>query len=316
MIKLTLDRLVKMDLRDCWDREDSDFTPWLAEEENITILGDAIGIRLEVQDQETSVGPFRADILCRNIDDNSLVVIENQLEKTDHTHLGQLLTYGAGLDAVTLVWLVQTFTEEHRAALDWLNRITDEEFHFFGLEIELWNIGKSNAAPKLNVVAKPNDWSKRVRESADTVRTNLTEWQKSQIDFWALFGTFLMDNAIKFKSPKPAPSLWMGYGAGRFGAELIVSFTKTHAMVHVQVDNNAYPEWFSLLKENKVAIHDKLGFSMEWENRKDKKWAYMSVKCSADMTEPDNWPKIFEWMTTHMELMRSTLRPLIKELPG
>ena len=167
-----LGRLEKVDLREYWKREDTHFTPWLAQEENISLLGDTIDMELEVQGQEANVGPFRADVLCRNTADDTLVLIENQLERTDHTHLGQLITYAAGLDAVTLVWVVQRFTEEHRAALDWLNRITDDDFHFFGLEIELWQIGDSVAAPKFNLVAKPNDWSKSVRDAA-TKRTGL-----------------------------------------------------------------------------------------------------------------------------------------------
>ncbi len=129
-----LGRLEEVDLRSCWKQEAAHFTPWMAEEENIALLGKTIGMELEVKEQEANVGPFRADILCRNTADNTMVLIENQLEKTDHNHLGQLMTYAAGLDAVTLIWVVERFTEEHRAALDWLNRITDDGFYFFGLD--------------------------------------------------------------------------------------------------------------------------------------------------------------------------------------
>lgn len=150
----TLGRLERIDLRNAWLSESSSFTPWLAESANMKLLGDAIGIELEVEAQEKDVGPFRADILCKDTATGHWVLIENQLERTDHTHLGQLMTYAAGLDAVTIVWLAQRFTEEHRAALDWLNRVTDERINFFGLEIELWRIGDSPMAPKFNVVSK------------------------------------------------------------------------------------------------------------------------------------------------------------------
>ncbi len=143
-----LGRLERVDLRTYWLNEASYFTPWLAQEENVALLGETIGIELEVQQQEANVGPFRADILCRNTADNSFVLVENQLERTDHMHLGQLVTYAAGLDAVTVIWIASRFTEEHRAALDWLNEITHEGFNFFGLEIELWCTGSSLAAPK------------------------------------------------------------------------------------------------------------------------------------------------------------------------
>lgn len=135
--KVPLERLEKIDLRSYWEREDIDFTPWLAEAENIQLLGDTVGLELEIEAQEKEVGPFRADILCKDTANDHWVLIENQLERTDHIHLGQLLTYAAGLNAVTIIWIAARFTDEHRATLDWLNEITNEDFTFFGLEIEL-----------------------------------------------------------------------------------------------------------------------------------------------------------------------------------
>ena len=166
MTKQPLGRLTRVDLRDIWTSEAIDFTPWLAQPENISILGDTLGIDLELEAQEKAVGPFRADILCKDIGTDSWVLVENQLERTDHTHLGQLLTYASGLQAVTIVWIAARFTEEHRATLDWLNKITDESFRFLGLEVELWRIGDSPAAPKFNIVSKPNDWSRSVAQAA------------------------------------------------------------------------------------------------------------------------------------------------------
>lgn len=162
----SLGRLQKVDLREAWTSESSDFTPWLAQEENLKLLGETIGIELELESQETEVGPFRADILCKDTATNDWVLIENQLERTDHSHLGQLLTYAAGLNAVTIVWIAERFTEEHRAALDWLNERTDEKINLFGLEIELWRIATSPVAPKFNIISQPNDWSRTVQQAA------------------------------------------------------------------------------------------------------------------------------------------------------
>ncbi|MCA9423372.1 MAG: hypothetical protein KC592_20300, partial [Nitrospira sp.] len=157
-----LGRLQPVDLRTIWGSEAGDFTPWLAQEENLALLGETIGLELELEGTEQHVGPFRADIVCKDTVTDAWVLIENQLERTDHSHLGQLLTYAAGLNAVTIVWIAERFTEEHRAALDWLNEITDESVNFFGLEIELWSINNSPAAPKLNLVSSPNRWTKTV----------------------------------------------------------------------------------------------------------------------------------------------------------
>jgi len=181
-----LGRLEEVDLRAAWASESGDFTPWLAEDENIALLGDTIGLQLEIESREKGVGPFRADILCRETGTDRRVLIENQLERTDHSHLGQLLTYAAGLKTVTVVWIAERFTEEHRAALDWLNEITGEQFSFFGLEIELWRIGDSPVAPKFNIVCEPNDWTKPLpHEVSDT--------QLLQQEYWDGLKTLLLD---------------------------------------------------------------------------------------------------------------------------
>ena len=135
-----LGRLVPVDLRSVWTSEDRHFTRgW--RNQKILRYWARFGIELELEAQEKDVGPFRADILCKNTaEKDSWVLIENQIEKTDHKHLGQLLTYAAGLKASTIVWISEKFCEEHRAVLDWLNQMADKSARFFGLEIELWRL--------------------------------------------------------------------------------------------------------------------------------------------------------------------------------
>src|SRR3954452_4044087 len=158
----TLGRLQTLDARAVWNHEATDFTPWLAEPENLKLLAEALHLgELEVEATEQQVGRFSADIVAREEGEN-LVLIENQLEPTDHRHLGQVLTYLAGLEGdATVVWIATKVLEEHRAAIDWLNSNTSDRFDFFGLEIEVLQIeGCMPAAPRFNVVAKPNDWSR------------------------------------------------------------------------------------------------------------------------------------------------------------
>ena len=140
MKKVDLGKIEQVDVREIWDKEDTDFTPWLAQKENIERLGLALGIDLIAEAEEKEVGPFRADILCKDEATDEWVLIENQLERTDHKHLGQLLTYATGLDAVSVVWIAKEFSDEHRATLDWLNKITDEKHNFFGVKIEILKI--------------------------------------------------------------------------------------------------------------------------------------------------------------------------------
>jgi hypothetical protein len=310
--KIDLGRLERVPLRDCWEREDTGFTPWLASEENIAVLGDAIGFELEVQQEEANVGPFRADILCKDTASDELVIVENQLERTDHTHLGQTLVYAAGLDAVTVIWIAERFTEEHRATLDWLNRITDENFSFFGLEIEVWRIGASAPAPKFNLVAKPNNWSKSVKEAAKAGQHSPAD--VSRINYWASFGKYLEENGARFKSPKPYPSNWMGYGVGRAGSSMVIVRNQGQALVRIETDNRAHPTWFEKLKAQKESIEAELGFPLDWEARTDKKYAWIGVQLEIDANDEANWPEIHEWMLSKMDALESTMRPRVVPL--
>ncbi len=142
-----LGALARVGLRQVWGVEHRSFTPWLAA--HLDLLGEAIDIPLSLKGQETDIGTFRADILAKDTATGQAVLIENQLERTDHTHLGQLITYAAGVRAGVVVWIADTFTDEHRAALDWLNESTPDSIKFFGVEIELWRIGESQIAPPL-----------------------------------------------------------------------------------------------------------------------------------------------------------------------
>ena len=158
-----LAKIEQVDLREAWPNEARDFTPWLAE--NIAQLGEALGMEIEVQQTEAPVGGYLLDILAINTVSNRPVIIENQLEITDHNHLGQLLTYAASFDAEAIVWVSRNFREEHRQALDWLNSRTDEDTRFFAVVVELLRIGHSSLAPNFDVVAAPNEWGKKAAVS-------------------------------------------------------------------------------------------------------------------------------------------------------
>ena len=179
--------------RDYWPDEAANFTPWLAEDANIALLGDALGLEFVVEGIEATVGSFSADIICRALPDEHRVVIENQLERTDHDHLGKLLTYAGGLDDVrTTVLLAPEIRDEHRAALDWLNAFTVEGVHFFGVELQVWRIGDSLPAPRFDVVAKPNDWLATVRTAA---APPLTPVKQLELDYWTAFRDYLTERS-------------------------------------------------------------------------------------------------------------------------
>lgn len=308
-----LGRLERVDLRTAWKNEATHFTPWLAEEGNIALLGKTIGLDLEVQGQEQNVGPFKADILCKNTEDNSLVLIENQLEKTDHTHLGQLLTYAAGLKAVTLVWIAERFTEEHRAALDWINEITDEGFSFFGLEIELWRIGDSPMAPKFNVVVQPNEWARTVHKGTRTA-AGASPTGEMQFAYWEAFGQFLAVEKAPFKPPKPAVSNWMPWGLGRRGISLQAFVTAQKIEVGVEVRTVEHPTWFRKLFADRSSIEQELGFEMEWEEKPGNKGSSVRVRRPLNMHDRTQWPEAHEWLLHKLKAIRAAFQDRVKTL--
>lgn len=176
-----LSRLAPVAVRDIWTHEAHAFTPWLlANQEH---LAEALGIELELTGSEHAVGGFKLDLIGHDITHQGVLIVENQLEATDHSHLGQLMTYVAGTDAATVVWIATEFREEHREAIDWLNRRTDEDVRFFGVVVEAVQIDDSRPAPLLTVIAKPNDWQKRVHASATRSTSGGAKWD-AYAEFW------------------------------------------------------------------------------------------------------------------------------------
>lgn len=320
----TLGNLSRKSPREVWPTEHSDFTPWLAREENLKLLGDTIGLELELEAQEKEVGPFRADILCKDVATGHWVLIENQLERTDHTHLGQLITYAAGLKAVTIIWIANPFTEEHRAALDWLNSVTGSELNFFGLEVELWQIGDSLAAPKFNLVSKPNDWSRSVSEAS--TRGELTESKQTQLKFWTQFRDFISSTDTGVRTTKPQPQHWMAMGIGRSGFDLnaVASFWNSETeswennevRVELVLHHKNAKEYFSKLKAEKDNIEKDLGCALIWHSKPETKMCRIYDRRTIEnLHDSESWPEINAWLLKKLEDFRRVFTKRVKALP-
>jgi hypothetical protein len=296
-MKGKLARMEPVDLREEWTSESGDFTPWLADADNLSLLGETIGLDLECEAKEKNVGPFRADILCRDTTTGDWVLIENQLERTDHSHLGQLLTYAAGLKAVTIVWIAQHFTEEHRAVMDWLNEITDERFNFFALEIELWRIVGSPAAPKFNVVCKPNDWSRTITDAAKATDGELTETRQLYLEYWGALKTHLEESGSSVQMAKPLPQMWMNFAVGRssFCVSASVSRTKQLGWVQLVITGAGHVQYYRLLHRDKEQIGAEIGHGLEWRELPDKKESNIRQGFKDfDVEARQDWPRQHE----------------------
>ena len=301
------------ELKSGWQFE-RDFTLWLAEEANLAQLAESLGIdELELEATEKNVGPFRADILCKDTLSGHWVLIENQLSRTDHGHLGQLLTYAAGLQAVTIVWIAAPFTEEHRAALDWLNDLTDERVRFFGVEIELWRIGKSLKAPRFNVVSKPNDWKKAVVVPDDKDGPT----KKLQLEYWTAFRKYMEEHPGNVRPVKPLPQNWMSFSVGRsgFGIGTRINIQGKWISALLGMGGSNAKTCFKLLHEEKEKIEEEFGEKLNWRELPGQVESHVVLVLEpADPNDRSDWPRQHAWLLDRLEKFYTVFRPRVKRL--
>jgi hypothetical protein len=214
-------KLNKVDLRQQWTHEARDFTKWLSEPENLDLLSDEIGIGIELIQIEANVGRYNVDVLAQEENTGRKIIIENQLETTDHNHLGQLITYATGHEAEFIIWLVREAREEHQEAVARLNEHTDEKLNFFLVVVELWQVGNSDVAVKFSVVSRPNDWKKAVLGSSSDGEPAVTK--SMQLDFWQKLREFVAAKYPELKLRKPAAQHWYDVAIGR--SDCHVAFT-------------------------------------------------------------------------------------------
>ena len=313
-----LKQLTPVELSEVWETEPQHFTPWLAQEENLERLGKTLQIELELEAQEINVGGFRADLLCKNTVDGSWVLIENQLASTDHTHVGQLLTYAAGLDASTVIWIAKTFRSEHSAMLDWQNRITNERYRFFGIEVKVWQIEDSARAVQFEVVSSPNDWSRGVsRDTQRAANQELSETDKSHLRFWTGLHEYMEDKGSSLNCPAPRPWRYIVFSIGRadFSMETHLAPTQNKISIRLCIDGDNTKAYFWLLQEQQEAIEKAFGETLEWNELPGNKRSRISLtKGDTDPLDENDWLHQYEWFTTQLEVFDTVFRERIQGL--
>lgn len=290
-----MDKLGKMiritDLRSVWSHEANDFTKWLAQEENLTLLSDAIDIELELEERESSVGSFSVDIYAKEIGTNRRVIIENQLEDTNHDHLGKLITYASGKGAEVIVWIVKRARDEHRQAIEWLNQHTDSNIGFFLLEIELWQIGDSEKAPRFNIVEKPNDWSKTMKTIDGLSNTELLK-----LDFWTGFNDAMNNNndfTHHFRTHKPSPQHSYDLSIGSSAYHVVLTINTQKQSIGADIYINDDKELFGQFKRHKDEISTRLNSEVEW--REAKKACRILITTNINPNKRECWTKAYNW---------------------
>lgn len=312
-----LSMLEPVNLRDVWPSESRDFTPWLAQEGNLAMLGKAVKMDLQFPKTEYYVGEQRADILCQDLTLNRTVVIENQLERADHCHLGQILTYAAGVKASCIIWIAERFIDEHRATLDWLNENTGENIHFFGIEMELWKIGNSSPAPNFKVIVQPNEWSNKMTEATKKIKSEvLSDQRELQLSYWTAFIPILTESKV-FVPPKAEANHYLSVRIGKSDIKLCPTIYLRERYIGVEVyfsGSNAKKNYARISLDRNL-IEAEIGSQLEWQDLPKKKACRVILKNhNVDIEDLDDWQNQHRWIQKTLINFQNVFLPLINAL--
>ena len=266
---MSLGRLKEVKLRDVWKHEQYDFSSWLSEEENINALGDELGLSLTDVETEKFVGGYRCDVICKDELSGKIVLIENQLEQTNHDHLGKIITYASGLDASVIVWIVESAREEHKSAIEWLNSHTDDSIAFFLIEVHAYKIGDSLPAPQFQIIEKPNDFSKQIKKIVKDGTMN--ESMGKRLEFWNALNEELASNKHGLNITKATTDHWHNFSVGSSKCHIAVELVNKKNFIRVNMYMNDSKEQYDKFYENKETIENTLGYSLTWARMDDKK---------------------------------------------
>ena len=299
-------------LKSVWGHEERDFTPWLAMEPNLAQLSEAIGLDLQLERTEVPVGPYSADLLAKDAS-GAYVVVENQFGKTDHDHLGKLITYGATLGASVVVWIAETFTDEHRKALEWLNDHTTEELALYAVQLEVLQIDESRPALRFNVVSQPSELAR----DASIARTAgpLSENQQLQLEFWRQFRDRLIEKKVVTSAQAPRPQYWFDVPLGRTYFSLSnICDTSGRIGVRVYINNKIAASALPQLEAQKNAIETEIGSPLEWNPHPGNRDKIIGLFRHVDLQKRANWAEYCDWLVETVAKFRKVFMPRVKAL--
>lgn len=255
-------KLKEVDIRELWKHEQYDFSEWLSKKENIENLNEILGLTLVDISKETYVGAYRCDLFAKDETTGIKVIIENQLEVSNHDHLGKIITYASGLDAKVVVWIVKEAREEHRSAIEWLNNNTNSNVNFFLIEIHAYKIGESDPAPMFQVVEQPNDF---IKNNKSTNRDeSMNKSQSQRIEFWNQFNNVVIERGKPFNIRKATTDHWYNVAIGTSDAHIDITLVNKDSLIGVELYITDNKELFDKLYKRKDEIEQELGFTLDW----------------------------------------------------
>jgi hypothetical protein len=300
-----LGELQPVDLQLVWAHEALSFTPWLLA--NAEVLGKVLGMQLDLTAAEHAVGDFSLDLIGRDDMTDEVIIIENQLTRSDHDHLGKLLTYAGGTDAVNVVWLAKQFRAEHRAALEWLNARTDERTRFFAVEISAVRIGDSLPAPLFRLVVQPNDWGKSVKTTVPPTSQKSLAYS----EFWTRFLQRVADDALGWTTAtKPPKDNWIQLPSGRSDMNYACSFTKKGLLSEIYFgasDPAVNTRRFQAAVLRRSDLDVAFGAPFSYEDLPANKGCRIGAYHPGIVDEVDQWDTYIDWFVDSHKRLRSAI---------
>jgi len=308
-----LSRLVSVDLREAWQHEATDFTNWLAKEDNLELLAETLGISISSPETEVNVGSFSVDIRAED-DSDHVIVIENQLEKTDHDHLGKLITYASGLDAKTMIWIVKESREEHRQAVQWLNSNTSRGINFFLIEVEVLKIDDSAPAPRFNIIERPNEWAKEAKQQTGTgkEKSALALQQLAFFNDLRDYGRAHAQNVKSWQNGSAQHWYTTRIGTSEAHIDTRVNSRDKRIAVDIYIDDNM--ELFQSLFADKDEIETALGSSLQWYELPGKKASTITIEKDGDFLDDRQRDELIQWAVGWIDRFTRVFGSRIKKI--
>ena len=307
---MKIGKLQEVDIRELWKHEQYDFSAWLAKDDNIELLNEKLGLTLIDVNTEAYVGAYRCDIVAIDETTGTKVIIENQLESSDHKHLGQIVTYASGLGAKVIVWIVTEASEPHRSAIEWLNNITAKDINFFLIELHAYKIGDSDPAPMFHIIEQPNDFIKesKINKSSDTMNKS----QSDRFDFWTIFNEHIAARGKPFNMRKANTDHWYNVALGTSAAHISITLVNKESYIGVEVRIPNDKKLFNQLYQERADIEKQLGFSMDWQNQDNNKVCRIlyTVK-GLNFSDHSNYDALIEETIDKIIVIRDVFKKMI-----
>lgn len=266
-----------------------------------------MGLTLVNLKKEVFVGSYRCDLVAEDETSGIKIVIENQLEASNHEHLGKVITYASGLDADVIVWIVTEAREEHKSAVEWLNHHLDNDINVFFLELHAYKIGNSLPAPKFEIVGKPNGFIKSSKHTGSP--DEISQTQSEGLEFWTQFNDVITERGKPFNIRKATTDHWYSVAIGTSAAHIDITLINKENFVGVELYINDSKELFDILETQRSSIEDELYFPMEWQRLDNKKASRILYRIPRlDFSNHDNYGQLMNTAINTVIKMRKVFQ--------